>query len=77
MAHHARPWGGRFDWRGFSKQCGVTGLSADLDPEGVVHGKLQGRVEGYPPPSGSPPVYTWDVDFTAALRTKPRRGCSS
>jgi hypothetical protein len=62
---------GRFDWSGFSKQCGVTELSGDLKPGGVVHGKLEGRAEGYPPPSGPPPVYTWDVDFTATLRARP------
>lgn len=62
---------GRFDWSGFSKQCGVTEVSGDLKPGGVVHGKLKGRAEGFPPKSGPPPVYTWDVDFTATLRAKP------
>jgi hypothetical protein len=63
--------GGRFDWSGFSKQCGVTELSGDLKPGGVVHGKLKGQAQGYPPQSGPAPVYTWDVDFTATLRAKP------
>jgi hypothetical protein len=62
---------GLFDWSGFSKQCGVTELSGDLKPGGVVHGKLKGQAQGYPPQSGPAPVYTWDVDFTATLRAKP------
>jgi hypothetical protein len=62
---------GIYDWSGFAGQCGVVELSGDLKPGAVVHGKLKGRAEGFPPKSGPPPAYTWDVDFTATLRAKP------
>jgi hypothetical protein len=62
---------GIYDWSGFSGQCGVVELSGDLKPGAIVHGKLKGRAEGFPDKSGKPPVYTWDVDFTATVRAKP------
>jgi hypothetical protein len=61
---------GIYDWNGFSKQCGALELTGDLKPGGVVHAKLEGQAQGFPPASGPPPVYAWDVDFSAALRVK-------
>jgi hypothetical protein len=62
---------GLFDWNAFSKQCGVVALSGELTPGSVVQGTLKGSAEAYPRPDGTRPQYTWDMDFTATVRSKP------
>jgi hypothetical protein len=57
------------DLNGFARQCGIVDLSGDLKPGGIVSGSLKGEYvfKGF----GSMPTKTatWDLSFTATLRT--------
>jgi hypothetical protein len=67
-------WGfglGPFTWNTNGAGCGLLELSGGLKPGSVVHGKLKGQGEALPRDNGHKPLYTWDLDFTAALRAKP------
>lgn len=49
-------------WLG-ADQCGVVEIGGDLEPGGVVHGRLKGPAE---PPRGK--KYTWDLVFSTTLQ---------
>lgn len=48
-------------WMG-DEQCGVSGLGGDLEPGGVVHGRLKGSSKE------SSRSYTWHLAFTTTLQ---------
>ena len=63
---------GPFDFNSDAKGCGALELSGRLKPGSVVHGKLKGQGESFfAQKDGHKAAFTWDVEFTATVRTKP------